>query len=167
MKNDNNDQPNNRSNADHKLSLRVTKDEHDELKEAAYSRGLNISTLLRFRLFGKIKTMRIRRRPSLDVVLLGDIINKLTGVTYELNKIGDLINQIALRLSQSSRDVFGIDSCLRLFERLGLKTLKLFGQIEMAISRRHKVPILVPKKISLLETGSDERPHRGSNKEQA
>ena len=120
------------------LALRVTEDEHKSFRQEAESYGYDLSTLLRLKIFGKVKGMRITRRPSSDIMLLGDVIGKLTAITGELNKIGSNINQIAKRLNQGSRDAFGLDACLRLFEQLGQKTLKTLNHIESAITGRLK-----------------------------
>jgi hypothetical protein len=118
------------------LRLRVTKHEHDELKREAANYGYDLSTLLRLRIFGKIAGIRITRRPSADMMMLGDIIGKLTALTGEVNKLGSNMNQIAKRLNQGSRDLFGLDSCLRLFEALGQKILKVLNHVEAAITGR-------------------------------
>ncbi|MDX2028237.1 MAG: plasmid mobilization relaxosome protein MobC [Alphaproteobacteria bacterium] len=132
------DQNHERPTASKGLRLRVSEAEHKDLKREADSYGYDLSTLLRLRIFGKIKGMRITRRPSTDIMLLGDIIGKLTALTGELNKIGSNINQIAKRLNQGQRDLFGLDSCLRLFEQLGQKILKVLTHIEAAITGRLK-----------------------------
>jgi phosphate uptake regulator len=119
------------------LGVRATAQEHASLMNEAESYGYDLSTLLRLRIFGKIVGMRITRRPSADMMLLGDIIGKLTALTGEVNKIGSNMNQIAKRLNQGSRDTFGLDSCLRLFENLAQKILKVLNQIETAITGRH------------------------------
>jgi hypothetical protein len=118
------------------LRLRVTEQEHQTLKQEAEDYGFDVSTLLRLRIFGKIKGMRVTRRPRTDVMLLGDIIGRLTALTSELNKLGSNINQIAKRLNQGSRDVFGIDGALRLFEQLGQRLLKTLNHIEAVITGR-------------------------------
>jgi len=56
------------------LRVRVTRDEHQQLKQEAKTYGYDLSTLLRLRIFGKMKGMRITRRPSADMMMLGDII---------------------------------------------------------------------------------------------
>jgi hypothetical protein len=118
------------------LRLRVTEDEHSSLKQEAESYGYDLSTLLRLRIFGKIAGIKITRRPSADIMMLGDIIGKLTALTSEINKLGSNMNQIAKRLNQGSRDLFGLDSCLRLFEAIGQKILKVLNHVEAAITGR-------------------------------
>ena len=124
-----------RPTASRTVHLRVTQDEHTELKQEAENYGYDFSTLLRLRIFGKIKGMRITRRPSTDMMLLGDIIGKLTALTGEVNKLGSNLNQIAKRLNKGSRDLFGLDSCLRLFEQIGQKLFRVLNLIEAAITR--------------------------------
>jgi hypothetical protein len=120
------------------LRLRVTAQEHSTLKQEAEAHGYDLSTLLRLRIFGKVKGMRVIRRPSTDVMLLGDIIGRLTALTAELNKLGSNINQIAKRLNQGSRDVFGLDGALRLFEQVGSRVLCVLHQVEAVITGRTK-----------------------------
>ena len=124
------------SRTDH---LRVTQDEHTGLKQEAENYGYDFSTLLRLRIFGKVKGMRITRRPSTDMMLLGDIIGKLTALTGEVNKLGSNLNQIAKRLNKGSRDAFGLDGCLRLFEQIGHKIFKILNLIEAAITGRQGI----------------------------
>lgn len=76
------------------LKLRVTNEDYEMIKKEAEDYGYDISTILRLRFFGKIKGMRITRRPRADVMLLGDIIGRLTDITGELNKNGTHIDQI-------------------------------------------------------------------------
>lgn len=121
------------------LGLRVPEDEHRAFRQEAENYGYDLSTLLRLRIFGKVKGMRITRRPSTDMMLLGDIIGKLTALTAEMNKLGSNLNQIAKHLNQGSRDLFGLDSCLRLFEALGQKILKTLSHIEAAITGRKTI----------------------------
>ena len=118
------------------LGLKVSEDDHKAFSREAEEYGYDKSTLLRLRIFGKIKGMRITRRPSTDVMLLGEIIGKLTALTSELNKLGSNLNQIARRLNKGSRDLFGLDSCLRLFEQIGQKIFRVLNLIETAITRR-------------------------------
>jgi hypothetical protein len=122
------------------VHLRLTPNERDALKKEAESCGYDLSTLLRLRIFGKVKGMRITRRPSTDVMLLGDIIGKLTALIAELNKVGSNINQIAKRLNRGSRDVFGLDGALRLFEQLGQRIFKTLNHVEAAITGRITTP---------------------------
>lgn len=120
------------------LGLKVPEEEHEAFRLEAESYGYDISTLLRLRIFGKTKGIRITRKPSTDTMLLGDIIGKLTSLTGELNKIGSNMNQIAKRLNQGSRDIFGLDSCLRFYEELGQRIIKTLDHIEKAITGRTK-----------------------------
>ena len=120
------------------VHLRITSSEHAALKREAEDHGFDLSTLLRLRIFGKIKGIRIIRRPSTDIMLLGDIIGRLTALTAEINKLGSNINQIAKRLNQGSRDTFGLDGALRLFEQLGHRLLRVLHQIEAVITGRTK-----------------------------
>jgi len=117
------------------VHLRVTDEEHRGLRQEANNYGYDLSTLLRLRIFGKVKGMRITRRPSTDMMMLGEIIGKLTTLTGEVNKLGSNLNQIARRLNKGSRDLFGLDSCLRLFEQIGQKIFKVLNLIEAAITR--------------------------------
>jgi len=121
------------------LRLRVTEQERDGIKTEAEEYGYELSSLLRLRIFGKVKGMRITRRPSTDMMLLGDIIGKLTALTGEINKLGSNLNQIAKRLNQGSTDVFGLHSCLRLFEQVGQKIFKVLNLIEAAITGRNNL----------------------------
>jgi hypothetical protein len=121
------------------LRLRVTEQEHIGLKREADQYGYDLSTLLRLRIFGKVKGMRITRRPSTDMMLLGDIIGKLTALTGEVNKLGSNLNQIAKRLNKGSRDTFGLDGCLRLFEQVGQKLFRVLNLIEAAITGRQGI----------------------------
>ncbi len=118
------------------LRLRVTEQEHADLKREARNYGYDLSTLLRLRIFGKIAGIKITRRPSADMMMLGDIIGKLTALTSEVNKLGSNLNQIAKRLNQGSQDLFGLHSCLRLFEALGQKILTVLHHVEAAITGR-------------------------------
>jgi len=120
------------------LRLRVTRQEHDSLKQEAQEYGFDLTTLLRLRIFGRLQGMRITRRPSADMMILGDIIGRLTGLAGELNKLGSNLNQIAKRLNQGSRDLFGLDGALRTFEHLGQSLAKALSQIETAVTRRQK-----------------------------
>lgn len=116
------------------LGLWVPEDEHAALKHEAESYGYDLSTLLRLRIFGKVKGLRITRRPSADMMMLGDIIGKLTALSGEVNKIGSNLNQIAKRLNQGSRDLFGLDGCLRTITAISQKILKLLSHIETVIT---------------------------------
>ena len=118
------------------LGLWVPEEDHAAFKQEAENLGYDLSTLLRLRIFGKLKGMRVIRRPSADVMLLGEVIGRLTALTAEVNKIGSNLNQIAKRLNMGSRDLFGLDSNLRLFEAIGQKTLKVLNQVEAAITGR-------------------------------
>ncbi len=121
------------------LRLRVTEEEHAGLKREAGNYGYDLSTLLRLRIFGKTAGIRITRRPPADMMLLGDIIGKLTALTGEVNQRGSTMNMIAKQLNQGSRDLFGLDSCLRLFEALGQKLLAVLNHIEAAITGRKSI----------------------------
>jgi hypothetical protein len=129
---------NQRPVASHGLHLRVTKAERDGLMQEAEQCGYDLSTLLRLRIFGEIKGMRITRKPSTDIAVLGDMISRLTALTGELNKIGSNLNQIAKRLNQGSRDMFGLESCLRLYEQTNTKVLQVLNLTEAAITGRLK-----------------------------
>ncbi len=129
----------NRPVASKGLRLRVTEHEHSSLKREAEDYGYDLSTLLRLRIFGKVAGIKITRRPSVDMMLLGDIIGKLTALTAEVNKLGSNLNQIAKRLNQGSRDLFGLDGCLRLIDAVGHKILKILNQVEAAITGRKDI----------------------------
>lgn len=131
---------NQRPVASHGLHLRVTKAERDGLMREAEQCGYDLSTLLRLRIFGKIKGMRITRKPSTDIAMLGDMISRLSTLASELNKIGSNLNQIAKRLNQGSRDMFGLDSCLRFYEQSNTKILQVLNLTEAAITGRLKQP---------------------------
>lgn len=120
------------------LGLWVQENEHLAFKKEAASYGYDLSTMLRLRIFGTIKGMRVTRRPTADIALLGDLLSRLIGLTSELNKVGSNINQIARRLNQGSHDAFGLDSALRQIEQLTHKILKVLEQIEAAITGRRK-----------------------------
>lgn len=120
------------------LRVRVTEAEHHGLKQEAEAYGYDLSTLLRLRIFGKIKGMRVTRKPSTDIAMLGDMISRLTALTGELNKIGSNLNQIAKRLNQGSRDMFGLDSCLRFYEQSNTKIVQVLNLTEAAITGRLK-----------------------------
>ena len=121
------------------LGLQVSEEDHRAFTREAENYGYDISTLLRLRIFGKVKGMRITRRPSTDMMLLGDIIGKLTALTGEVNKLGSNLNQIAKRLNKGSRDAFGLDGCLRLFEQIGQKLFRVLNLIEAAITGRQGI----------------------------
>jgi len=114
------------------IGLWVPDEDHQSLKQEAESYGYDLSSLLRLRIYGKVKGMRITRRPSADMMLMGDIIGRLTAQNAEINKIGSNLNQIAKRLNQGSRDLFGLDSCLRLFEQVCGRILTVLDRIEGA-----------------------------------
>ena len=120
------------------LRLRVTEEEHTGLKREADGYGYDLSTLLRLRIFGTIKGMRVTRKPTADIALLGDLLGRLIALTSELNKVGSNINQIARRLNQGSQDAFGLDGALRQIEQLTHKILKVLERIEAAITGRVK-----------------------------
>jgi hypothetical protein len=120
------------------LGLWVPAKEHEAFRQEAETYGYDISTLLRLRIFGKVRGMRITRRPSTDMMLLGEIIGKLAALTSEVNKLGSNLNQIAKRLNQGSRDTFGLDSCLRLFEQIGQKIFRVLNLIEATITGHNK-----------------------------
>jgi len=122
---------------DSTVRFRATPDELKDLKQEAANYGYELSSYIRFRIFGHRKGLRLIRKPSVEMGLLGDALRQLGQTTYELNKIGSNLNQIAKRLNQGSKDLFMLDSCLRFFERACEKLSHILALIEKAISGSH------------------------------
>ena len=74
------------------LHVRVSPEERAEIEAAAEAEGLTVGSFIRDKMLKKIAT-RPRRRPSLDRVLLGQILG-------QLGKLGGNLNQIARRLNE-------------------------------------------------------------------
>ena len=118
------------------VKFRATADEITSLKQEAAKYGYELSSYVRYRIFGKREGLRIIRRPSVEMNMLGDALGQLGQTTSELNKIGSNLNQIAKRLNQGSRDAFGLDGCLRQFEQLCHELRKILHLIKAAITGR-------------------------------
>ena len=121
------------------LGLWVPEEDHLAFKREAESYGYDLSTMLRLRIYGTIKGMRVTRRPHADIALLGDLMGRLAALTSEVNRVGSNINQIAKHLNHGNRDVFGLKSYLSLFEQVSQKILKALTQVEAAITGRQKI----------------------------
>jgi hypothetical protein len=123
------------------LGLKVTDRDYVLLQKEAEEYGFDLSTLLRLRIFGKLKGMRITRRPSADMMLLGEIIGRLSAVASEMNKSGSNLNQIAKRTNEGYRTLLGLDEALRSFERHGHDLARVLDLVESAIvgSKRKSV----------------------------
>jgi len=116
------------------VKFRATADEITSLKQEAAKYGYELSSYVRYRIFGKREGLRIIRRPSVEMNMLGDALGQLGQTTSELNKIGSNLNQIAKRLNQGNRDLFMLDSSLRWFERVSGNITKILGIIEASIT---------------------------------
>jgi hypothetical protein len=120
-------------------SLRVTQQEYEALKQEANSRGYQLSQLMRHCLFGKTRFARNCERPETDMTLLGDIIGKLTYISGELGTNSTHIHAIAESMDEGFRNAFGLDFCLRLFERLNQDLLKTLTLIDTMVSEQQKL----------------------------
>lgn len=96
----------------HWIGFRVTDEEWNELEEAAEAYGSTKASFLRLKVFGKIKGLRIIRRPHTDV-------QNLLGLYTELRNISFKITEISKHLTQTQRDVFGLDSALHQLRQWG------------------------------------------------
>jgi len=119
-----------------RLCLRVSKDQYNAFAEEADKAGYELASLMRKRIFGKVKNLRIMRRPCYNTRLLGDTIGHLIGVTGALHQNGSHLSRIAERLSQSKRDLFGLDGALHRFDQLGQELHKTLNVIEAIIKGR-------------------------------
>ena len=119
------------------LALWVSEDDHALIKTEAEGCGYDISTLLRLRIFGTFRKMKVISRPSPEIMLLSDIAGKIGAFKANSGKIATQLEKIAGSLDQNKRDLFGLDSCLRLLEPLCGKTLSTMNLIDDAITRSH------------------------------
>jgi mobilization protein NikA len=115
------------------LGLKVTDRDYALLQKEAEEYGFDLSTLLRLRIFGKVKGMRITRRPSADMILLGEVLGRLSAIAAEMNKNGSNLNQIAKRVNEGYRTLLGLDEALRAFERHGQELARVLDLVESAI----------------------------------
>lgn len=74
------------------IGVRVSPEERHEIDKAAEEAGLTVGSFLRSIALKKARTMP-RKRPALDVLLLGQILG-------QLGKVGNNLNQIAKRLNE-------------------------------------------------------------------
>jgi hypothetical protein len=116
----------------------VTDAQNKFIAEEADKFGFDRSSLLRLRLFGKVKGLRLIRRPSYNTRLLGDAMGRLLGVTGAFNQNGYNLTRISERLNVDRRDLFGLDGAVRRFDELSQELLKILNLMDAVIKGRPK-----------------------------
>jgi len=104
-----------------RITLRLTKEEYELLNQLARERGFTVSELCRKRIFG-------RRLPQPTPLKLLGKIKECKHLAYELNKIGNNLNQIARKVnSQKGIDLLVLESLLRIEKKLERLAHKVFS----------------------------------------
>ncbi len=104
----------------HRITIRLTDEELNKIREKAKKEGLTISDLFRQSVLGK---SAVRRKRKIDC-------NVVKMLAYEINKIGVNINQIAKRINTTGEiDIQVLESLVNIEYTLA-EILKMVGYEE-------------------------------------
>ena len=104
-----------------RITLRLTEEEYQLLHQLAEERGITVSELVRKRLFGQ------RLPQPAPLKILGKV-KECKRLAYELNRIGNNLNQIARKVNKDKGiDLLTLEALLRIERELELLAHKVFS----------------------------------------
>lgn len=104
-----------------RITLRLTEDEYNLLTQLASERGITVSELVRRKLFRQ-------RLPQPSPLKLLSKVKECKRLSYELNRIGNNLNQVARMVNKRKGiDLLTLEALLRIERELGLLAYKVFS----------------------------------------
>ena len=94
-------------------TVRFRVEENAQIVREAKLYGCRLSSYMGSKLLGKIDGMPLDHLPSVDTDLLSDALCKIGDLKQSVDRASSMLSHIADHLDTGSRDLFGLDGCVR------------------------------------------------------
>ena len=94
-------------------TVRFRVEENAQIVREAKLYGKRISSYMRIKLLGKTDGLPLARLPSVDTDLLSAALCKIGDLKQSVDRASSTLSHIANHLDTGSRDLFGLDGCVR------------------------------------------------------